>query len=64
MVNKQKKDEAIPLDVENINCLITHWRKRKAIASTTERKLIAVCYIDALQTVRVNHGLPLLPEEE
>lgn len=54
------------LDIENINSLIRLWRKEKLKANKSgdkEEQLIASCYIDAFQTVRVNHGLVLLPKE-
>ena len=53
----------IILDIENINKLIKYWRKVKVKAMSElneEETLIASCYIDAFQTVRVNHGLHLL----
>lgn len=56
----------IKLDVDNINKLILHWRKTRADAEENndlELILIARCYVDAYQTVRINHGLPLLPQE-
>lgn len=53
----------IILDIENIDNLIRFWRKQKVKAINEldeEEELVASCYIDAFQTVRVNHGLHLL----
>jgi len=55
--------EKIILDIDNINDLIGYWRAKKTEAADNldkEEELIASCYVDAFQTVRVNHGLPLL----
>jgi len=51
------------LDIDNIDKLITYWRKQLNEASVPTDKLVARCYIDAFQTVRVNHGLDPLPKE-
>lgn len=52
------------LNIENINNLIRYWRDQKENAMDDENRLIASCYVDAFQTVRVNHGLSILPKEE
>lgn len=54
------------LDVAHLDWLIQLWRKKKEEATKVgddDMRLMADCYIDAFQTVRVNSGLPLLPEE-
>lgn len=61
--NTIKRLEAIPkLDTENIDSLIRYWRKKEKEAKTERDIHTAACYVDALQTVRVNHGLQLLPD--
>ena len=58
--------EGIILDIDNINDLIKYWRSKKTEAADNlneENELIASCYVDAFQTVRVNHGMPLLGEK-
>lgn len=52
------------LDIENINSLIEYWREKIDEASGPTDKLIARCYVDAFQTVRINHNLPLLPKTD
>ena len=52
------------LNIENINELIIHWREKIEEASCPNEKLIARCYVDAFQTVRLNHNLPLLPKDD
>lgn len=52
------------LNIENINSLIRFWRQKKKEAVTAEQKIIARCYIDAYQTVRINHGYKLLPADK
>ena len=54
----------VELDVENLDNLIRYWRKERDNAKDEEDKLVARCYIDAFQTVRVNNGLKLLPKDE
>lgn len=52
---------------QNINSLIEHWRGKVKKAEDTrndEDLLVARCYVDAFQTVRINHGLGLLPKEK
>lgn len=51
------------LDTANINDMIQFWRKKVKTAKTNRDKLIAMCYVDAFQTVRINHGLELLPKK-
>ena len=48
------------LNIENVNELIEFWRKHLAENYAPSDKLIARCYIDAYQTIRVNHGLTKL----
>lgn len=55
--------KSIELDIKNLDKLIMYWRKAKINAEDEEDKLIASCYVDAYQTVRINHGLPLLPKD-
>lgn len=43
---------------------IRHWRKKRDNAITDEDKLMAVCYVDAFQSVRVSVFGKLLPLEE
>ena len=50
------------LNIKNINSLITYWRGMINKADNPHDKLVARCYVDAFQTVRVNHNLPLLPK--
>lgn len=50
-------------DVEMIDRLICYWRKCVNGAENEEKLLIARCYVDAYQTVRVNHGFGLLPPD-
>ena len=59
---KPPKPEPTVLDVENLDRLITIWRERKGDAANPDDLIIAACYVDAFQTVRVNNGLGLLPE--
>ncbi len=40
---------------------IRHWRKKRDNATTDEDKLMAVCYVDAFQSVRVSVFGELLP---
>lgn len=47
---------------KNINDLIAFWREKVIASGCDEEKLIAMCYVDAYQSVRINHGLELLPE--
>lgn len=52
------------LKITLINNLITFWRREKTVAQSGELKedeIKADIYIDAYQTVRVNHGLERLP---
>ena len=46
--------------IENVDKLIGFWRNKIVSAKTSEEKLMAECYVDAFQTVRVNNGLSLL----
>lgn len=48
------------LNVKNIHDLINYWRKEVNSATGATDKLIARCYVDAFQTVLVNHNLPKL----
>ena len=48
------------LDTKNIHNLIKYWRKEEKNSEGITDKLIARCYIDAYQTVLVNHSLPKL----
>jgi len=49
------------LNTERINKMIDYWReKRDKSGSDSRAHLIASCYVDAYQCVRVNHGLCLL----
>lgn len=52
------------LNIENLDSMIKYWRHEKENAIDDKNELIASCYVDAFQTVRVNHGLPLLPKDE
>jgi len=57
----------VELNEKNINSLIRYWRKKNKMsvsAGHSEDALIARCYVDAYQTVLVNHGLPMLPLPE
>ena len=55
-------ESSVMLDIGNIDELIRFWRKAVIEAKDDEKILIARCYVDAFQTVRVNHGLELLAE--
>ena len=58
--------EIVELNVEKLDELIVFWRLAldKAVAEGREEdEQTAKCYIDAYQTVRVLHGLDLLPRE-
>lgn len=48
---------------EYLDHAIRSWRKEKIEALTEEDKLIASCYIDAFQSVRVSMLGELLPFE-
>jgi len=52
------------MDVDNLDDMIRYWRKEKKNATTDEERLVASCYIDAYQTVRVNNNLGLLQKEK
>ena len=55
----------IVLNIKNLDNLIRHWRGvLSEDPDDIEQCLVAQSYIDAFQTVRVNHGLPLLPIED
>ena len=56
--------KSVKLNVKDIDRLIRYWRRVKKKAKNREEELVASCYVDAFQTVRVNHKLPLLPKEE
>jgi hypothetical protein len=56
-------DEKIILDITSIDNMIRFWRQRLR-EDKGEDVIIASCYVDAFQTIRVNHGLPPLPREE
>ena len=61
LINTIKRLESQPrLNVENLDSLIRVWRARRDKAETDSDRHTAACYVDAFQTVRVNHGLPLL----
>ena len=49
---------------EYLNYAIRRWRKRRDEAENEEDKLIAMCYVDAFQSVRVSFFNELLPIEE
>ena len=50
----------VTLDVEQLDKMIRNWRARRDGAPNERERLIASCYIDAYQCVRVNNGLILL----
>ncbi len=52
------------LNIINLNSLIQYWRAKKDAADNPHDRLIASCYVDAYQTVRVNHNLPLLSKDD
>jgi len=52
------------LNVKNIHTLIKYWRKEYKNSETPSESLIASCYVDAYQTVLINHGLSQLPKEK
>jgi len=47
------------LNIEKINELILEKRKEYDKAESPHDKLVARCYIDAYQTVLVEHNIPL-----
>lgn len=52
--------DGVLFDSKGIDSLITHWRKNRDNAPSDVDYEIAVHYIDAYQTVRLNHGLERL----
>ena len=53
----------IAFDEAMVNKLIVYWREKLCNSKDAQVMLIAECYIDAYQTVRVNHGLDPLGVE-
>ena len=52
------------LDVAMLHSLICFWRVKRDLAGAgSEDQLVARCYVDAFQTVLVNHDLPMLPTD-
>lgn len=58
------KQHVTVFDTKMVNNLIRYWRAKKLNAKTEEEVLIAACYVDAFQTMRINHGLNKLPLQE
>ena len=55
------------LIVQYLDDMIVHHRdsyKRAEKRNDNTGMLMAQCYIDALQSVRIRHGLPVLPLHE
>ncbi len=53
----------IMFDIKMVDTLIEFWRKAVKEADRKkdkESKLIASCYVDAFQTMRINHGFKCL----
>lgn len=48
---------------EYLDDAIRHWRKKRDNATTDGDKVMAVCYVDAFQSVRVSIFGELLPLE-
>jgi len=48
------------LKIDELNALIEVWRIRLKESTAPSETRIARCYIDAYQTIRVNHGLEKL----
>jgi len=62
----EKLNNRVALDIENVNDLIRYWRNEKTNAeegNNYDAKLTAACYVDAFQTILVNHGLDRLEKE-
>ncbi len=54
----------IPLDIRMLDNMIRYWRIEQLEATNKKDRKIACCYVDAYQTIRINHGLDLLSETE
>jgi hypothetical protein len=58
------KKSIIKFNEKMVNRLIEHWRKQHQTAKDKHMQrdvIVASCYVDAYQTIRVNHNLELLP---
>ena len=59
--------KTVPLEEESIkeylDNAIIHWRGLKKKVKNKEEELMAICYIDAYQSVRVSLFERLLPKE-
>lgn len=54
---RAKRPPAPPLNLEMIDGLIRYWREFADRTPINEATLIAAAYLDAYQTIRINHGL-------
>jgi hypothetical protein len=61
MSNKLLGEKSLPLNIEAINSLIVYWRAKVKKASSGRERQLCEHYVDAYQTVRAVHNLPLLP---
>lgn len=58
------ESETIKLDVRMVKNLVRFWRKEKINSPNEKDTLIALCYIDAYQTILFNHGIGMLGYEK
>ncbi len=49
------------LDIPLIDSMIRQWRDKRDNATIPRDELIAECHVEAYQSVRLLHGLPMLP---
>lgn len=55
-------EPAPALNIQVIDAHIEQWRKKAVMAPDRVCRAMADGHVSALQTVRVIHGLPMLPE--